>query len=171
MQLDDVKHSFRNINWSREGLTCCMIAGLLFGCSYAGSVDASVYAGVLSTPGLTFSFAGFLTVLFLPFLFTAFAVFIKQQWLLYPICFVKFFAFGFCSFLILSVFSPAGWLVRFFLLFSDSLLLPVLVWIWFNAVENGKEKGEFLIYSAAAVLTIGSLDYFGIAPYLSGLWK
>ena len=73
------------------------------------------------------SIVGLVTVPFLPFLFSAVAVYLSSLPLLYLTAFFKTFSFGFCIFAVTRSFGSAGWLIRFLLLFTDICTLPVLL--------------------------------------------
>lgn len=114
------------------------------------------------------SIVGLLRIAFLPFLFSAFAVFICLPGLLYPICFVKSLVFSAVSFGLWNSFGSAGWLVWLLLMFTDVMSLPVLYWYSRRYVSGLRSfsGAEFLMTSAVLAL-IGSIDYCYISPFLA----
>jgi hypothetical protein len=107
---------------------------------------------------------------FLPLLISAFAVFTSRLWVLYPLAFYKAFVFSFSAYGALIAFGSAGWLIRFLLLFSDFLLLPVLYFFWHRQISgSGKKfKSDFTVCSLIAAAVCG-LDLTVISQFLSGL--
>lgn len=146
------------------------IAGLLLGiCLYfaAGSFYSSVMPGALQG---TVSIVSLLCISILPFLFSAFAVFASKPFLLLLICFWKAFQFSFVSLGVLCSFSGSGWLIRWFLMFSDMISLPLLYWFWVRHIcakrfLSGTEA--FVIVSL--FILIGSIDYCYISPFFTNL--
>ena len=112
------------------------------------------------------SIVGLFAMSYLPFLFSAFAVYICKPKLLYLIVFLKALLFVFCSLSCVAVFPSAAWLVRILLLFSDSLLLPVLCWFSIRHISGyGNLKNDFSLCTAFFILA-ASLDYCVVSPFL-----
>lgn len=101
-------------------------AGLSFGgvgFRYAGSTLVSqIPLAVVSQP----SFFELLISPGLPFLFSAFAVYINAPWLMYGVCFLNAFSACYISCGVFSAFGTAGWLVRWLFLFSNLISGAVL---------------------------------------------
>ena len=106
----------------------------------------------------------------LPFLFAAFAVFISCHWLLYLICFTGFLLHCWFGFSVMSVFGSAGWLIRLFLQFPGSCLLPVLCWFSLRHISRRSTllKRDISLCFLMAFLT-GVFYYCVIAPFLASL--
>ncbi len=111
-----------------------------------------------------------LCVILLPFLFSAFAVYFSKPRVLYLIAFLKAFLFAFVSAGITLAFGSAGWLVRWLVMFSDCLSLPLLWLYWQRNVsgQQGFRLAEFGVFAGIACL-IGCLDHAFIVPLLSVL--
>ena len=125
------------------------------------TMRAAVYSRV--------SISGLLSAMLLPLLFSAFAVYISNTWLLIPIAFSKAFAFAFLGIGILVSFGSAGWLVRLLLMFGDIVMLPVLWWYWQKALTARQNPLPHCAAAAAFALLIGGLDYCVISPFLANL--
>lgn len=146
------------------------ICGILCGASLflmAGSSNASLMRGLVSG---SVSIVGLLGVTVLPFLISAYAVSISEPKLLFPVCFGKAFCFSYVSAGILWSFGSAGWLIRWLLMFSEFLTLPVLYGYWQRHISgkhpfSGMETGCIL----ALLILIGSVDYRCISPFLAML--
>ena len=101
---------------------CGLAMGLIFHC-IIGSVFASLMSGILSE---SVSIVGLVCVIILPFLLSAFAVYIDLRWLLYPICFGKTMLVSLIASSVWVQFGSAGWLAWLLTMFSDMISLPLL---------------------------------------------
>ena len=160
---------FQNRKVSTIILAFCWCAGLLTGCflaNHAGNIHSSMMRRAVSCPVSIAS----LVVLLLPFLFSAFAVYVSQYWLLVPIVFWKAMSFSRVACWITAAYGSAGWLMRFLLMFTDLFTLPLLVLFWLRYGGKGRRLTALsaLAYCAAAV-SIGSVDFWIISPFLAGL--
>lgn len=148
-------------------LACAWTAGLFSGLLFSSSAGDSLFPAMLAAARSPVSVFGLLASILLPFLFTAFAVYISQPRLLVPIAFFKAFLFSYLGFGILTAFGSAGWLVRLLLTFSDLFTMPLLWWIWLNDTPE-----TFIRRCAAAFLVaapVGIIDYCIISPFLAML--
>ena len=111
-----------------------------------------------------------LVVVLLPFLFSAFAVYLSKTWLFLPFCFLKAFQFAYVAGSVSMAFGSAGWLIRLLLLFSDGCTIPVLLWIWLRWIGRGGRKA---LQQIAACTILGAMvwavDYFVVSPFLGML--
>lgn len=141
-------------------------------CGIWGYVSAgnALYPLMRNSPCGTMSIVGLLGISVLPFLFSAFAVSISFPFLLYPICFCKAFLFSFVSFGVIHSYEGAGWLIRWLLLFSDTVGVPLLYCFWLRHLPGFQkpslsENVLFLIL----FLVLGWIDYRIISPFLACL--
>ena len=89
--------------------------------------------------------------------------------LIYPVAFLRGFAFMYCFGGVSIAFMDAGWLVRCLLLFTDALSVPLLIW-YVGRVFAGKEKKERqLWYCLLCVLAIRCIDCSVVSPFVSEL--
>lgn len=151
-------------------LAFAFLAGLCAG-AYAATLAGTNISSLMRTASTTcVSIAGLLPALLLPFLFTAFAVYISQYWLLIPIAFVKAFLFSYLGATVLLLFQDSGWLVQLLLMFADCLSLPVLWWLWLRLCCDGQRKHlRCYIGVFVAIAGIVCLDYQIISPFLVDL--
>ena len=122
---------------------------------------------VQSAVGLEPTFPALFRSAVLPFLLSAFAVFLSEPWLLLPICSMKAFGFGFCASGVYLAFGTAGWLVRFLFLFTDVLVIPILLFYCLRQLRS--EKSFHLIEPLTFVgisSALAAVDYYVIAPFL-----
>lgn len=151
-------------------LACSFLTGLISGACIAAAASSSLFPTMrAATPGCV-SISGLLLATLLPLLFSAFAVYIRQKWLLIPIAFSKAFLFAFLGVAFMSAFGSAGWLVRWLLMFSDILTLPLLCFFWLRAFSQ--ERSQSLCFAVAVgviAVFIGSLDYTVVSPFAAML--
>ena len=117
------------------------------------------------------SIVGILSVQFLPFLLSAFAVYTFGRFWIIPICSLKAFSFGYTAAMVSQAFGDAGWLARWLLLNSSCMSLPLLIWFGIRHLDGKHQSSLFWDFGlcAALVLWIGSLDYRVISPFLVNL--
>ena len=150
-------------------LACAWILGLGFG-GFLFRYDSSIVSLMEAAVTGCFSIVGLLGSLLLPFLFSAFAVYISSPWLLYLICFAKAVSFGgvFCA--LSCAFPGSGWLLRHLVLFADQIGVLLLLVYWQRHISG------FRRFSAAGcgmhftvLLVIAGVDFYMIAPFLRRL--
>lgn len=150
-------HSFCRRKWDKFCLALCWALGLSFGgfgFRYCGSILSSqMPLAVISQP----SIFGLLTSSALPFLFSAFAVYIHAPWLMYGICFFKAFSFAYISCCVFSAFTTAGWLVRWLFLFTDLFAAAALYHYCHRHISGVRNfsAGCLVGYAAVLLLVIG----------------
>ena len=109
-------------------------------------------------------------VLFLPFLLSAFAVFIDRQLLIYPICFLKALTFILISGSVQAAFGSAGWLAWRLLMFCDIFSIPFLFLYWIRYISGIRRFSIVEFFSVTSILfLLGSIDYCCISPLLAML--
>ena len=111
-----------------------------------------------------------LAVILLPFLFSAFAVYIRQRWLLILVSYLKAAAFSYISGCVLQMYGQSGWLMVTLLLFSDYLALPLLCWVLVRSMNCGT-RATYRTIPIVFFLVSGIvfLDCRFISPYLMRL--
>ncbi len=151
-------------------LACVWMLGLVAGSAVflsAGTVSASRMPWAFSSQ---VSIVGLLCVTGLPFLFSAFAVYVSHPGWMLPVVFLKAVSFASVSLGLLTGFGSAGWLMRLLLMFSDLCSLPLLMIFWIRYLPGERS----LRFSGIAVflfcaLAIGSIDYCFVSPFLAAL--
>ena len=148
-------------------LAFAWLIGLLLG-SVLALLSAPLHASLMRRGlCLPVSISGLLTILYLPLLCSAFAVYISQNWLLIPISLFKAITFSFVA-VGCSLLQPSGsWLLRLFLMFSGSFSLPGLYWFWYCGCNRGRnETFKAGVIVSVLFLLFGILDYRYISPFL-----
>lgn len=148
-------------------LSLIWLSGLFIGSRFAERSGSDFVSLMRAAPSAGVSIVGLLPVLFLPFLFAAFAVFLLQRWLLYPICFCKAYAFGFVATSVAISYGSAGLLVCCLLLFSDICLMPLLVWLCLRHIRRSTNYlRRDLVICSVCIVAVGCTDCFVISPFL-----
>lgn len=148
-------------------LAICWLLGLLFGVicyAFSGPDTVSLMRGVVFCP---VSIVGLLNAVLIPFLLSVLFVALSVPKMLLVICFVKAFSFSFVSLGILMSTDCGGWFVRYFLQFSDCIMIPLFYWYWSNFVLPFTVPHQSVTGIACCVLVLAVfLDYRVVAPYL-----
>lgn len=150
-------------------LACAFLFGLISGVLFSMSASDALFPTMRAAVFGCVSIPGLLSATLLPFLFSAFAVYISCQKLLIPIAFCKAFVFAFVGTGILGAFGSAGWLVRLLLMFSDVASLPLLWWYWQKSLSGSGRFVRNTAIAAGFALLIGSVDYCVVSPFLANL--
>ena len=134
------------------------------------SADAHIISLMRGILNGSVSIVSLLTVSLLPFLFSAFAVFISQLWLLYLIGFVRSFLFSFVSFGITVAFGSAGWLFRLLLMLGDCVTAPLLyLYMYRHLSSDSRFSAAEILRMIAITIFIGSIDYCYILPFVADM--
>ena len=147
-------------------LAVCFFAGLVLGirASHEAGLSFPLMRGALKS---TVSIVRLLSILLLPFLFSAIAVFLSKPWMLIVIAFCKTAVFALVSFMMLLTFGSAGWMMRGMVMFADICTLPFFFgFCWRHLDKNicvSSSSGIYLI----ALLLICGFDIYGISPFLT----
>ena len=166
-------HSELSLASRRVNITALAVAlgfGFLSGSFIAAQSSANGYSMIGIAAGQSVIFSSLLSVAALPFLFTAFAAYIRQGWLLIGIAFAKAFVFSYFSAGVMHLYGASGWLVLVMLLFTDLFALPLLCWVWIRILNHGpKILLRSLSIAFLLLFAIAFLDYRFISPNLVNL--
>lgn len=160
----------RKVNLKVLALT--WICGLLLGAILSVSVDKLLLSTMRGAMISNMSITGPVTVVLLPLLLSAYAVYFSQPAMLVSVVFIKAFLFAYTGAGILMLYPVSGWLLRWLLMFSDMMTMPMLWLIWLS-----NSKGGFVsIFRRIAIcvvfaMLIGCVDLFQIAPFLTRLYN
>ena len=158
----------------RKGLTLFLaffwLGGILFGLwisCYAGDPLLSMMRSAVVS---SVSIVGLMLAAALPFLLSAFAVFISGPGWLLPVSFVDGFLYGFACLTVVRAYGSAGWLIRPILCFSICASAPLTYIYWLRRVHNAQKPSvmETFFFLSCAVL-IASIDYSLISSFLAEL--
>lgn len=151
-------------------LAFSLTGGMVLGSRLQANVDPSLISLMRASGIQSVSIVSRLSVLLLPFLFSALFCSTRSAWMIFPVSFFKGFCFGFCQASIFSSFAGAGWLIYFFLMFSDILTFPVLVFFWIRCLGKTGHMTSRLLFCMLAVLIIAAVDHRFITPYYISLF-
>lgn len=161
-------------SWLRKGgrfiLAFFWVTGLLCGIFAFRRVGSDLVPLMRRAAYAPVSIVGILCAATLPFLLSAFAVFLSRPVWILPICFGKAFCFSLISMGILQAYGSAGWLIRYLLLFGNCASAPILYWLWLQYFRKYRSTPLWegtLAFSLA--LLLGSINYRVIAPLLASL--
>ncbi len=148
-------------------LALSWVTGLGFGSlifRYAGSTLASqMPLAVKCQP----SIIGLLTSVMLPFLVSAFAVYIRAPWLLYGVCCLKSFGLAYVSCAVFCAFDSAGWLIRGLFMFTDICGSVALYLYWYRHISGVRSfSWRALGVYCAVVFLAARVDLCFISPML-----
>lgn len=151
-------------------LAFAWILGLLLGSVISLAADNILSPTMLAAVHSNMSISGLLTVLLLPLLFSAFAVYISKPILLIPIVFLKAFLFSYSAAGFLIACDSAAWLLCFLMMFSDTLMLPFLWWFWIRTLTLESSTAiRSAVFCSLCAFVIGFCDYAFVSPFLAGL--
>ena len=154
----------------RALLAACFSGGLLAGL-YLYSHITYTSSLMCMLPTERVSIVGLLTVLFLPLLISSLAALFSIKSIILLVAFFKGLTFCCCSAHIIAAFGDAGWLLRWLLMFSDSLMLIPLVWFWNRNIFGSCKSFWFDITVCSIIgVAVGIVDLVFISPLLVSLF-
>ena len=145
------------------------LLGLLSGGYLFHRADDSFVSMMCSAVDRRVSIVGLASVIFLPFLFSAFAVYLRHPRLLWLVAFGKALCFSYTALAVLSGYGCAAWLALPLLMFSDIGSIPLLWLFWLGSREGSDAPTGRTIRLFFAAGCIGCVDYFIVSPFLCGL--
>lgn len=162
--------SFTRCKFSAFVLASVWTLGLLSGIWVFAAADTALFPLMRSTIYGSVSIVSLLIMTGLPFLFSAFAVFLSCRWLIFLIAFCKGLGFSFVSLGILLSFGSCGWLLGLLIGFGDVVAMPLLYWFWISCFRDNDSLWRCRCFLVAAFLILaGSVEYSLIQPFLAGL--
>ena len=154
---------------SALALTHFLLPGLLLGIWFSGSASDTFHSAMRAVVSSRVSIIGLLSSSVLPLLCSAFAVYIGQPRLLFPIAFCKAFSFSCLGFGLLQCWSSAGWLICALVLFSSACSMPVLCWYWLRHLSGHGFELLPLCAALGVLMVTGIVNYCLILPFLAAI--
>ncbi len=150
----------------------CWCVMFLFGVYIASHVNSHNLLLMRTMFESRMSIVSLMCVVLIPFLFSLVAFRLNKFFLLILVVCIKAYAFGFMSCLVYALFFQAGWLMRWLLIFADSVLVIPQLYFWLRNTLSPdpsyvKGRALFLLLSCIAVGT----DYFLVSPLAVSLLK
>ena len=139
-----------------------LVLGLFLSQRWRTVTTGLVYSAISNEPSLF----DLLISTLLPYIVFLYAIKNSEPWLLPVLCCMKAFMLAFCAFGIAFAFGSAGWLVRFFALFSDFLTLPAfLLYCHYFVANPHKLAGFFLWVYPVYVVLVVLCNHYCVSPY------
>lgn len=154
----------------RVMLWLAWILSLILGTLCAAFADPSLLAMMRLAASGRMSIVGVAAACFLPFLISAYAVFIDRPGLMAGVCACKAFGFAYCGGIARRAFGSAGWLVQPLLQFSSVFTLPLLCCFCLRHISGGKKNAvRDLLICIGLTAALAGIDYFVVSPFLAEL--
>ncbi len=144
------------------------ISGIFLGLHIASSLDAKYYVHYYTAAREPAGFTGLLAVFFLPFLAVTSASYFKKIYVLFPAAGLIAFCLGFNLTMVQSIFGQGAWLAQFFLMFSETCVCVLLMWLICICLKRNEKsvRKHCILYSVTA-FTLALIDYYLISPFFS----
>lgn len=151
-------------------LSFLWMVGLVCGLYFISSSGDWITGLFTCVAGSRQSILGLLAVVCIPLIVSAIAIYFSAPALIYIYSVIKAFSFG-CSLCGIAItFRHSSWLVRLLLLFSDTGLVVLMLWLWCRMLyKNRFSVRKDLVFCIAASAVIGIIDYFLVSPYFAML--
>lgn len=144
------------------------ISGFLIGSILSSCTSVFSLPLMRSTLFGKMSIVSFIFLVLIPLLITAFAVLFCKPIGVYIICFAKMFIYGFAGQAISNTFHSGSWLARYFLLFTDSVVLfAMLLLCLFRIRKRTVSYKGCLIAAFGLCTTVWLFDYLIISPHFA----
>lgn len=157
---------FRKPGWHLLSVT--WVIGLAAGFFVSSFANSSFFHLMRSAILCKVSIVSLLLSTSLPFFFSVFAFYSKQQWLIVPACFVKAFLFSIIAHGLLFSYGTTGWLFVVFLLFCDICTIPLLWLFWLCHLNKDEALRilDFVCFCGICICVVG-IYYYWIVPFLA----
>lgn len=149
---------------SRRFLAFIWVIGLVLGVLVAIFVGEDIHSSMGQVSFNQISIVSLLISTFLPFLLSAFAVYISKPSVIYIVCFLKACSFSFVSLVFSAVFGSSGWLVRGIVMYCDIFSLPILYRFWIRHITGVIELDLADAGLLISVLMVWFFDMIFISP-------
>ncbi len=160
--------SLRKLHIAVLALLIC--AGSILGILAATGLEEDFVSWMRAAPSCRLSIVNSLAVTVLPLCLSFIFVYSGHCRLLYVLCALYAFSWSYIGYLSIFVFGSGGWLVQALLMFSATLLFPVLVWfcVQYGSGERKIRMADCIAYLCIA-LVIAWVDYCYVSPFLAEL--
>ncbi len=149
-------------------LASAWILGLWFGVLFFRYSCSTIVPLIRSAVFSPASFISLFFSLLLPFLFSAFAVYLSCPGLLYLICMMKALIFSCISCGLFYAFPGCGWLVHSLFLFTDQICVILLFVYWCRHSSGLRQFSVTSLFVNVACLSVAAVvDHYIVAPLLN----
>ena len=150
-------------------LAFAWFAGLLVGAIVALSADPSFFSLMRLMPCRPVSIIGLMLPVFLPFLFTAIAVYLSYDQLLIPAAFFKALLLSMLAVGVWITYGHGGWIIAALLFFSDFLSSGFFLWLWYSVIAGKRALLYRFVCTFLVLLSVRFFDRVCITPFLLNL--
>lgn len=150
--------------------TVCWLSGLLAGFILAAEANGTLLSLMRLAAVSRVSIVWLLLSAALPFLITAYSVFINNFLILFGISLTDAFAFSYCAGVIFRSFGSAGWLVQPMLQFTGTVLGAFFCWFCIRRCSKKRiclKKDLVLCLIISAVVVV--IDFLLVSRFLGML--
>ena len=144
---------------------CCLISSG-FGVIFSAALNPFYASMMRISAGRSVSIVGSFVAVTVPYFVSVLVVTNSKHWLVYLLCAVRIFLFTAAYFAICVSFGSAGWLIGFMLLFPDTTLIPVLLFIGIRRLLGTSTKRNW-VFAMVYIEVIGILNYCTVSPFLA----
>jgi hypothetical protein len=151
-------------------LAFAWVGGLLLGAVVSVSADNLLASTMRAALSGSMSIMGPVAVVLLPLFLSAYAVYFSQPIMLAAVVFLKAFLFAYAGAALLILYPVSGWLLRWLLMFSDMVTMPILWFLWISvSFDNRESLHRRIVICAFCSVLVGCVDLFMIVPFLARL--
>ena len=155
-------------NWYRYILHFFWILGGILGCLSALMMPERTAELMFHSVTASVNLSGLIASVFLPVLLSGISVYLCRRWILIAAAFFKAISFTYISVGLASSFPVSGWLIQFFMLFSDWCMMPILLWFWTRAGScNNATANKDLMYLIISGILVFVFDYCIVLPFFT----
>ena len=171
MEVQTIHIFLKERNKNIASLVFCWFFGFVIGVYLSFSQDSVCISLMHSVLTVQVSFVGLATSVFIPFILSAFAVYLHLTVIIRMICILKAMATGYCVVSLILLFQVASWVLCLLLLFADSLYQVFLFRFWIRNSNGVQDCFVFDCVSCAGIGTLAVLiQYLFITPVLQGIF-
>lgn len=157
--------AFRKLKEKQFLLAFVWCVGFALGLRLAATASNTLIPFMHRATRSSASIFGLLVAMVSPFLISFFLHHLYKP-LLLLFCFIKAVSYGFCSFALYFAYGTSSWLVHCFFLFSETVLLPVLLFFWRCCLtDTHAYLFRILCICIAFALLIVMVDVCFISPF------
>lgn len=150
-------------------LVVLWVCGVFIGCCYAVSTVGVSPQLMHILAVRRVSFVGVLISVFLPLLLTILLSHFSLHVFLPALSLVKAFTLSFTICCVFCIFGSSSWLILVLLLFSDSIAVILLFWLWVLTLWRKRITLPVLFAVFAIAGVVCAIDFLVISPFLISL--
>ena len=144
--------------------------GLMSGRHYYQQASNTYLLLMRASSEFRLSIIGLAVSVLLPFIISAVAVYFSKPAVIYVLAYLYALLFSYAGCCLRMLFSNAGWLIQFMLLFSHCITIPFYCWFSMRYINGRKPTFIRDLWIGIAVISVvGTIDILVISPFLAAL--